>query len=171
MAKRLIKNGYTRKGFRVSPVAVPPPSNLPKDRTEGNAAYQVVAVDYAKPIRYQIVSMKEEKAYIIWYACSLTRELYPELLPKQETEEFIRSLKRLIVRKGRPQKIYSDNAKKFIAAAKWLKGVMHDEKLHNWQSQHEINWQGWGGVASSSEHEPCETGSIQEHKSVPSNLV
>ena len=152
MTKRLIKNCYTCKRFRVSPVAAPPPGNLPRDRTEGTAAYQVVGVDYAGPIRYRTRSKKEGKAYIILYACSLTRGLYLELLPNQETEEFIRSLKRLIARRGRPQKIYSDNAKTFVAAAKWLRGVMRDEKLHNWLSQNEIKWQfnvsrapWWGG--------------------------
>ena len=90
-------------------------------------------------------SKKEGNANIILYACSLTRGLYLELLPNQETEEFLRSLKRLIARRGGPQKIYSDNAK-------WLKGIMHDEKSHNWLSQIEINWQfnvsrapWWGG--------------------------
>ena len=68
------------------------PANLPKDGTEGTAAYQVVGVDYAGPFRYRVGS-KEEKAYIILYAYSLTRALHLELLPNQETEELIRSPK------------------------------------------------------------------------------
>ena len=87
-----------------------------------------------------------------FYACSLTQGLYLELLPNQITEEFLRSLKRLIARRGRPEKIYSDNAKTFVAAAKWLKQIMADERLHNWLSEHEIKWQfnvsrapWWGG--------------------------
>ena len=31
-----------------------------------------------------------------------------------ETREFLRSLKRLLARKGKPEKIYSDNADKYF---------------------------------------------------------
>ena len=58
----------------------------------------------------------------------------------------------LIARRGRPQKIYSDNGKTFVAAAKWLREIMKDERLHDWLAQHEIKWQfntsrapWWGG--------------------------
>ena len=36
-------------------------------------------------------------------------------------EGFIQCLKRFVARRGRREKIYSDNPKKFEAAAKWLK--------------------------------------------------
>jgi transposase InsO family protein len=78
--------------------------------------------------------------------------VYLELLATQETNEFLQSLKRLIARRGRPQKIYSDNGKTFVAAAKWLKQIMKDERLHDWLARHEIKWQfntsrapWWGG--------------------------
>ena len=46
--------------------------------------------------------------------------------------EFLRKLKRLIAHRGRPAKIYSDNGKTFVGAVKWLKQVMHDEKLQDY---------------------------------------
>ena len=58
------------------------------------------------------------------YACSLTRALHLDLLPDLSTEEFIFSFKRLVARRGRPRKIYSDNAKTFVAAAKWIRKAM-----------------------------------------------
>lgn len=67
----------------------------------------------------EIALKREGKAYIILYACSLMRALCLELSRIMETGEFLRSLKRLIARKGRPEKIYSDNAKTFVAAANW----------------------------------------------------
>ena len=101
----------------------------------------MVGVDYAGPIKYLTKGRRERKAYVILYTCSLTRAVYLELLPSQETTEFLRSLKRLIARRGRPQKIYSDNGKTFVAAAKWLREIMKDERLHDWLAQHEIKWQ------------------------------
>jgi hypothetical protein len=86
------------------------------------------------------------------YACSLTRALYLDLLPDQSTEEFLLSLKRFIARKGRPEKIFSDNGKTFVATAKWLKRVRNDEKFNDWLAKQDIKWKfnlsrapWWGG--------------------------
>ena len=58
----------------------------------------------------------------------------------------------VVVRKGRPEKIYSDNAKTFTATASWLKQVQKDEQVHHYLSTETIKWQfnlsrapWWGG--------------------------
>ena len=43
----------------------PSPWNLPRDRTEETAAFQVVGVDFAGPLRYRNGKKNESKAYII----------------------------------------------------------------------------------------------------------
>ena len=78
----------------------------------------MIRVDYAGPIKYRTRGRKEGKAYIVLFACRLTRGLYLELLPELTTDEFLGSLKRLIARRGKLNKIYSDNGKTFIAAVK-----------------------------------------------------
>lgn len=75
------------------------------------------------------------------YSCSLTRGVFLELLPSLETTELIKSLKRLITRRGRPSKIYSDNGQTFVAAAKWLKKVQKNERFHSFLSDQSIIWQ------------------------------
>lgn len=152
LTKKVIKQCYGYRRFQVRAAARPPPGNLPRDRTEGNRAFQVVGVNFAGPIKYRVTQKKEGKAYIILYACSLRRALYLELSKSMETSEFLRSLKRLIARKGRPEKIYSDNAKTFVAAASWLKQVQQDEQFHHYLSTEKIKWQfnlsrapWWGG--------------------------
>ena len=80
-------------------------------------------MDFAGPIAYQTKGNKVGKAYIILFTSSLTRAFYLELLPNQTMEEFIRSMKRLITRRGRPEKIYLDNGKTFVwwwLGPKWL---------------------------------------------------
>ena len=152
LVKRLIKRCYGCKRFHVSAFANPPPGYLPTDRTEGTSPFQVVGIDYAGPIKYRESRNKEGKAYIVLYACSLSRALYLELTKTMETEEFISTLKRFIARKGRPEKIYSDNGRTFVAAAKWLRNVMQDERLHDYLAKMNIKWQfnlsrapWWGG--------------------------
>jgi hypothetical protein len=152
LTKRVIKRCYGCKRFQALPFPTPQPGKLPKDRTEGDAPFQVIGVDYAGPIRYRKRGKKEAKAYIIVYACSLTRALYLELTKTMSTEEFLATFKRFIARKGRPKKVYSDNAKTFAAGAKWLKQVMNDEKFNNFLAKMSIKWQfnlsrapWWGG--------------------------
>jgi hypothetical protein len=125
---------------------------LPLERTVGNHPFQAIGVDFAGPLKYKKSNKAEGKAYIVLYACSLTRAIYVELLPTLRAQEFLSSLKRFIARKGRPQKIFSDNGKTFVAAEKWLKTVQKDEKLQNFLAVTEIHWQfnlsrapWWGG--------------------------
>ena len=68
------------------------------------------------------------------------------------TNEFIRALKLFIARRGRPCKIYNDNAQTFISAAKWVKRIVKNEKVNDYIAQQEILWQfklsqapWWGG--------------------------
>ena len=130
----------------------PPPGNLSRDRIEGRAAFQVIGVDFAGPLKYRKGKKNEGKAYIVLYACSLTRGIFLELLPNMETTEFITSLKRFIAHRGRPEKIYSDNGKTFFGAANVLKTIMHDEKVHDYLAKPRKMWQfnlsrapWWGG--------------------------
>ena len=66
--------------------------------------------------------------------------------------QFLASFKRFIARRGRPQKVYFDNGKTFVGAAKWIKQVMRDEKFQNFLAHQGIQWQfilshapWWGG--------------------------
>ena len=75
-----------------------------------------------------------------------------DLLPSLEVTEFILSLKRFIARRGRPDRIYSDNGGTFIGAARWMRIVAREERIQNFLSVHQITWQfnlsrapWWGG--------------------------
>ena len=100
-----------------------------------------MGVDYAGPIVYKISKKKDGKAYILLFACSLTRAVHLELLTDQTTENFTKCLKQFIARRGRPMKIHSDNGRSFVAAAKWLKSIMRDEKIQDYLAHHNILWQ------------------------------
>ena len=152
LVKGVIKQCYGCKLFQITAFANPPQGNLPRDRTEGNSPFQVVGVDYAGPIKYRTGKNREGKAYIVLYACSLTQAPNLELAQTLETNELISTPKHLIARKGRPEKVYSDNGKTFVAAANWLTNVMQDERLDNFLAKVDVKWQfnlsrapWWGG--------------------------
>ena len=152
LVKKIRKNCYGCKRFQVTSFAEPPPGMLPLDRTKGSRAFQVIGVDYAGPLIYRTRANRLRKAYILLFSCSLSRAIHLQGLQEQTAEEFIRALKLFIARRGRPQKIYSDNAKTFTAAAKWIKKVVHSEAVNDFLAQHKIQWQfnlsrapWWGG--------------------------
>ena len=152
LVKKVRKSCHGCKRYTATAYATPPPGILPTTRTEGTNPYQVIGVDYAGPLQYRISKKKEGKAYILLYSCSLTRGIYLELLPTLETTDFLGSLKRFIARRGRPERIYSDNGGTFIGAAAWIKAVAKDERLQNFLSINSIRWQfnlsrapWWGG--------------------------
>ena len=152
LAKNVINHCYGCKKFHATAFQNPPPSKLQVDRTEGSFPFQVVGVDFAGPVAYKISKKKEGKSYILLFACSLTTAVHLELLTDQTTEGFIRSLKRFIARRGRPNKLYSDNGRSFVSAAKWLKSIMKNEKTQDYLAHHNILWQfnlsrapWWGG--------------------------
>lgn len=152
LAKRITRACYGCRRFQPKAYSSPPPGNLPRERTEGENPFQVIGVDYAGPLKYRVKAKMEGKAYILLYTCSLTRALHLDLLPSLETEEFLRSLKRFIARRGRPETVYSDNGKSFVGAAKWISKVMSDEKFHDLLADQQIKWKfnlsrapWWGG--------------------------
>ena len=152
LTKRVARKCSRCKRFQAVAFANLPPAPLPRERTEGNRPFNVIGVDFAGPGKYRDKHKEEQKAYVVLYSCSLTRGVFLELLPSLETTELIKSLKRLIARRGRPSKIYSDNRQTFVAAAKWLKIVQKDERFHSFLSDQSIIWQfnlsrapWWGG--------------------------
>ncbi|KAK3730502.1 hypothetical protein QZH41_015700 [Actinostola sp. cb2023] len=88
-------------------------------------------------LRYRIAQHREGKGYVLLYTCSLTRGVYLDLHPNLETSECLLSLKRFVARRGRPDRIYSDNARTFVGAANWM---ARDKRLFNLSR---APW--WGG--------------------------
>ena len=136
LTKKVIRGWFGCKRFQAAAFQNPPPGNLLVKRTTGSVPFQVVGVDYAGPILSKPSSKRETgKAYILLFACSLTRAIHLELLSDQTTEGFIKSFKRFIARRGRPQKVYSDNGRSFVTATRWLRGIMKDERMHDYLSR------------------------------------
>ena len=114
--------------------------------------FQIIGTDFAGPIYYRTKTKKESKAYILIFSCSVSRAVHLELIPNTTTKELVKCSKRLIARRGKPSTIYSDNAKSFQAAAKWLKQIIKSEQLHEhltkentkstvvWRKFRKINW-------------------------------
>ena len=137
--------------FHAKAFKVPVPGLLPTDRSEGDTAFRVIGVDYAGPLYYK-KGKQQKKVYLLINACSLSRAIHLELLDDQTTDGFIRSFKKFVARRGLPKKVYSDNARTFQSAAKWLKNIITSEQLQGYLTEEQIEWHinlsrapWWGG--------------------------
>lgn len=131
LTKKVVKSCWGCKRFQAVAQATPPPGLLPKERTEGSGAFEIIGVDFAGPIKYRKSPRIEGKAYLVRYACSLLRAIHLEVLPNQETTIFLGRFKRMAARRGRPAKVFYDNRKTFVGAARWLKQIQSDEKVQS----------------------------------------
>ena len=85
LTKRMLRGCFGCKRYRAVAFAKPSMGNLPKDRTEGVRAFQVIEIDFG-PIQYMKGKKQLGKAYILLSACSLSRVVYLELLPDQTVD-------------------------------------------------------------------------------------
>ena len=152
LTKSLVKKCYGCKRFNSLPYSAIKPGQLPNNTTEKAIPFQVIGTDFAGSIYYRNNTKKESKACILIFSCSVSRPVHLELIPNTTTQEFIKCLKQLIARRGKPSTFYSDNAKSFQAAAKWLKQIIKSEPLHEHLTKENINWifnlpkaSWWGG--------------------------
>ena len=151
LVKRIIKRCYGWKRFTISHYPKPSQGLIPTDRTKQDLPFSVIGTDYAGSFSCNTKG-KRDIVYLLLFTCSLTRAVHLEILPNQTTQEFIQVLKQLIARGGRPKIIYSDNAKTFEIASKWIKKVYKDERMPEFLVTEQVKWKfnlsrapWWGG--------------------------
>ena len=76
---------------------------------------------------------------MLLFSCSVSRAVHLELMSNLTTAKFIKSFKKLISRRAKPN-TYSDNTKTFKAEAEWLSSINRDEKFHDFLSKEKIIW-------------------------------
>ena len=98
--KRVTHKCYGCKRFRACPAAVV--GDLPLDHTSGSRQFQMIGLDFTRPLIYIKKGKQEGKTYILVYSCNLIRAVYMDLMRDQSLEEFLTILHQFIARRGRP---------------------------------------------------------------------
>lgn len=122
--------------------------NLPKDRVTPSPPFQVCGVDYAGPFLTRdrrARGYKTYKCYICLFVCFSTKAIHVELVSDLTSECFLAALKRFVARRGRPQKIYSDNGTTFVGANSEMTSFynflkLQSEKIQSYSSNEGIRW-------------------------------
>ena len=95
-------------------------SDLPKDRVVSDEpAFVRVGVDYFGPfnVKYRRGTAKQ---YRCLFTCLSTRAVHIEIAHSLTSDSFLMALHRFIARRGRPEKLWSDNGTNFVSANREL---------------------------------------------------
>ena len=88
-------------------------------------------------------SRSEVKVYGCLFVCMATKTFHLELVDDLTTDHFIMALKTFNERRGKPQRMYSDNETNFVGANnelfKCLK-QLNEQKVQNFCAPKEIEW-------------------------------
>ena len=96
---------------------------LPDIRVTGSQPFQVTGIDYAEPLYVRNANKEVSKVYICLFTCTAIRADYLELVEDQTASAFLRAFKRFASRRGIPECIISDNAKRFKAGSQDLQAL------------------------------------------------
>ena len=139
-------------------------ASLPEARVREADPFEVVGVDYAGPLFYwtndeagggkrENILSKSTRVDIVIFTCAVTRALHIELVDDLKAYTFILALRRLhAATDGTISVIYSDNAKVFHKASKYLISLSRSSRLQDYLANNRIEWRysasrapWWGG--------------------------
>ncbi|XP_033241627.1 uncharacterized protein [Drosophila pseudoobscura] len=136
--------------FRVKPRTLEQiMADLPVDRVSESRAFLVTGVDYCGPFLYksEVRNRPPLKCYMSIFICFSTKAVHIELVKDLTTSAFLSALRRFICTRGRPIRIWSDNATNFVGARNELAELKslflsdsHQEAVHQACLNDCIDW-------------------------------
>ena len=112
---------------------IPPPPPLPDYRVREAPPFAATGIDFAGPFYVRYPGGSEvHKAWLCPFTCAVVRAVHLELVPDMSAPTFLRCLKRFTARRGIPNKIVSDNALTFKAAADTLQDMLKQPQIQQY---------------------------------------
>ncbi|XP_055839551.1 uncharacterized protein LOC129907395 isoform X1 [Episyrphus balteatus] len=97
---------------------------IPSERVQVGKPFLATGVDYAGPFELKVSSgvggRKRRKCWVSIFVCIRTRAVHIEIVGDLSTIAFIACFERFIARRGRCEKMFSDNGTAFVGASKEL---------------------------------------------------
>lgn len=99
-------------------------ADLPGDRVQVGKPFMCTGVDYAEPLEMKILETNQstkQKYWIVIFVCLKTRAVHIDLVTSLTIIDFIACYERFIAKRGRCERMYSDNGTTFVGAAKEIR--------------------------------------------------
>ena len=103
-------------------------ADLSDFRVRQSKPFSHVGVDFAGPMFVKEGKVLK-KVYLCLFTCGVSRAVLLEVADELSTSKFLLCLRSFTERRRMPSLIISDNAKTFVAAAKFLRKLMKDEEV------------------------------------------
>ncbi|XP_022837371.1 uncharacterized protein LOC111364652 isoform X2 [Spodoptera litura] len=118
LAKHIVRKCVRCTRIKAQPVQIVM-GDLPQDRTHLEYPFLNTGLDYAGPVL--IANRRGRgcqllKSYICVFVCFAVRAVHLELVSDLTKEAFLAAFSRFISRRGKPQRVYSDNGTTFVGA-------------------------------------------------------
>jgi len=119
-------------------------ADLPSDRVSPDKPpFSSVGIDFFGPL-YVKQGRSRVKRYGCIFTCLASRAVHLEVAHTLETDSFINVLRRFMSRRGKPDKIRSDNGTNFKGAERELReslAALNESKVAGFLHQRNIEWQ------------------------------
>ena len=142
--RRVIRGCTTCQRLNARP-QTPRMADLPPERlAAGQPPFTNVGIDCFGPFIVKR-GRSQIKRYGLIFTCLTIRAIHLEVLPDLTTDSFINALRLMIARRGRPQRLVSDNGTNFVGAYRILGDALREwndrHKLRSYLLQEAIVWQ------------------------------
>ena len=118
-------------------------ADLPPERlVTTEPPFTFVGVDYFGPMNVKF-RRGSTKRYGCLFTCLVTRAVHIEIAHKLDSDSFLMAFHRFMARRGKPQKVFSDNGTNFVAANKELAeeiATINDKKLQDEMLVQAVEW-------------------------------
>ena len=118
-------------------------SPWPRSKTTESSPFTNTGVDYFGPL-YVKNGGNRKKVWICLFTCIAIRAVHLEVVEDMTAEHFLEAFWRFIARRGKPNKIISDNAVTFKAAKNAINiawnDFTRDRVVHSYLSKNRIEW-------------------------------
>lgn len=100
-------------------------SELPAERVQLGKAFLHTGIDYAGPFELKMVGTeKRKKCWIAIFVCLKTRAVHIDIVMDISSASFLACYERFIGKRGRCEKLFSDNGTAFVGAEKELQRAL-----------------------------------------------
>ena len=131
------------KRYQVGPCRLLPMPPLHTFRSLKTDPFQTIDLDYFGPVTNKRDTTEEKiKTWICLFTCITTRAIHLKVVSNLTTQTLLKAFKRFLARRGKPEKIVSDNSTTFKLGKKgldkvWL-NIYSDEDYINYFSNKNI---------------------------------
>ena len=141
MTKKFVRHCVLCKKLEGLPFKTIFAPDLPLCRVEESPPFANTGVDFAGPLFLSNETKNSKKYYVCLFTCMTTRAIHLELVETLSVESFLCAFRRLVGRRGLPEKMLSDNAKTFKSAAKEVNRLLTTPRLFETLTRQGVRWQ------------------------------